>query len=396
MRSCFALALWFFSYALSPAAPAFELPFDAYRHQVWWKGMVDGNGPVWILFDSAAGGCTISRELMERFGLANRQFAIGTAGGAGPERLTVPVLRGVTLSYRGLSLQPAQLPAVPHDIVNEAMGRRIDAIVGKDLLQRYVVELDNSARKVVLHEPAGFHYTGKGFVAPVRIADGPILDAAIRVPGKGKLACRLLVDSGAAQALTFTSPYSRTQGLQEAARSLSQRQLATIGVGVGGEDGVVIGRVESLEIGPYSIALPVARFSAARGGSLARTDFDALIGMEVLRRFRVIFDYPRSRMILEPNASLGEPCEGDMSGLLLRASGPSMEELAVARVLADTPAAKAGLQPGDRILALEGRKPESLWDVQLLLRSQPGRKIKLAIARGMRQLVVELILERLT
>ncbi len=39
---------------------------------------------------------------------------------------------------------------------------------------------------------------------------------------------------------------------------------------------VVIGRVESLEIGPYSIALPVARFSAARGGSLARTDFDPL------------------------------------------------------------------------------------------------------------------------
>ncbi len=159
---------------------------------------------------------------------------------------------------------------------------------------------------------------------------------------------------------------------------------------------VVIGRVESLEIGPYSIALPVARFSAARGGSLARTDFDALIGMEVLRRFRVIFDYPRSRMILEPNASLGEPCEGDMSGLLLRASGPSMEELVVARVVGDTPAAKAGLQQGDRILAVAGRKPESLWHAQLLLRSQPGRRVKLTIARAKRELVFELMLERLT
>lgn len=332
---------------------------------------------------------------MERFGLAGRQFATATASGAGPERLTVPVLRGVTLSYRGLSLQPAQLPAVPHEIVNESIGRRIDVIVGKDLLQRYVVEVDSTAHKVILHEPAEFQYTGKGFVAPVRIADGPIFDAAIRVPGKGKLACRLLVDSGAAQALTFTSPYNRTQGLPEAARSLSRRQLETVGVGIGGEDATVVGRVESLEIGPYSIALPVARFSAAQGGSLARTDFDALIGMEVLRRFRVIFDYPRSRMIFEPNTSLGEPCEHDMSGLLLRASGQSMEEVTVFRVLEDTPAAKAGLQPGDRILVVDGRKPESLWDVRLLLQSRPGRKVKLVVARGAEQLAFELELERL-
>jgi len=39
------------------------------------------------------------------------------------------------------------------------------------------------------------------------------------------------------------------------------------------------------------------------------------------RRFRLILDYPRQRIILEPNEHLAEPVEEDMSGFELVAEG---------------------------------------------------------------------------
>jgi hypothetical protein len=40
-------------------------------------------------------------------------------------------------------------------------------------------------------------------------------------------------------------------------------------------------------------------FSQAKEGNLVSTDYDGLIGNAILRRFNLVFDYSRSRMIVE-------------------------------------------------------------------------------------------------
>jgi hypothetical protein len=377
------------------ASPALVLPFDAYREQVWFHGSVNNKGPVWLLFDSAAGGSTISRELNERLGLQDHQFAIATAGGAGPEVLQVPVLRDITFSYRGLRLSPQRVPAIPHEGVDALFGRHIDGILGKDLLERYVVELDNAEHKMLLYEPAGYQYRGKGLVLPVRVGvDGPIFDAAVRVPPDRRLPCRLMIDTGAAMGLVFATPFSKHHGLVDAVRPLSERLVPVRGGGVGGPEDNTVGRIEALEIGPYRIPRPVALFADARGGSLARTDFDALIGMGLLHRFRVIFDYARQRIILEPSAELAEPMEGDMSGLALKAVGPGLERVVVATVHQDSPGSAADLRPGDRVVSIDGREPGTLWDVQRALKAGPGQTVRVGIERGNLRREVTLTLRR--
>lgn len=394
MRTFAAPALLLAATAAFAVSPAFVLPFDAYRDQVWFHGYVNDKGPAWLLFDSAAGGSTISRELTHRLGLENLQFATATAGGAGPAVLQVPVLRGITFSCQGLHWTPAQVPSIPHEGVDQFFGRRIDAILGKDLLLRYVVEVDSVARKVYLHEPASYTYQGKGLILPVRIADGPVLEATVRIPPNRRLRCRLMIDTAASAGLIFTAPFAKEWRLPDAIRSLSERLMAERGGGIGGEEDNTVGRLESVEIGPFSIGRPVVRFADARGGSLARTDFDALIGMALLRRFRIIFDYSRQRVILDPNASLSEAMEADMSGLSLRSVGPALEHIVVATVHQDTPASAADLRPGDRIVSIEGRKPTSLSEVQRALMAGPDRIVRLGIQRGGTQRDVALTLRR--
>jgi S1-C subfamily serine protease len=203
-----------------------------------------------------------------------------------------------------------------------------------------------------------------------------------------------MIDTAASTGLIFTAPFSRDWGLPDAVRSLSERLMPSRGGGVGGPEDNTVGRIESVEIGPFSVARPVVRFAHARGGSLARTDFDALIGMELLPRFRVIFDHSRQRVILEPNANLDQPMEADMSGLSLRSAGPALEHIVVADVHQDTPASAADLRAGDRIISIDGRVPGSLWDAQRALMAGPDRTVRLGIERSGSRLEVTLTLRR--
>jgi C-terminal processing protease CtpA/Prc len=167
------------------------------------------------------------------------------------------------------------------------------------------------------------------------------------------------------------------------------------GGGVGGREENTAARIESLVIGPVSVSRPVVHVPRAQGVStLARTDFDALIGMELIRRFRVVFDYSRRRVILEPNATIAEPMEADMSGLSLKSAGPALEHIIIAEVSSDTPASAADLRPGDRIVSIEGGKPGSLWDAQRALKSGPGRAVRLEIERSGARREITLTLRR--
>ena len=68
-------------------------------------------------------------------------------------------------------------------------------------------------------------------------------------------------------------------------------------------------------------------------------------------------------------------------------------KLTVFRVFDDSPAKKAGLQPGDRILALDGRdltRLKSLHEAVGILAGEPGTKVQLTVQRGAETLQLSL------
>jgi serine protease Do len=81
---------------------------------------------------------------------------------------------------------------------------------------------------------------------------------------------------------------------------------------------------------------------------------------------------------------------------LLKDSPPAMTGVLVASVLPGTPAAAAGVRPGDRVLAVEGKPVSVRFDTQLpaftneLLQRAPGAPLNLKLARGTQELTVTL------
>ena len=77
---------------------------------------------------------------------------------------------------------------------------------------------------------------------------------------------------------------------------------------------MLVGRLPRLQLGRFTLTEPGGPLRSRSKGAFASSEFSGVIGGELLRRFKVIFDYAHKRMILEPNASLAEPFEYDMSG----------------------------------------------------------------------------------
>lgn len=163
---------------------------------------------------------------------------------------------------------------------------------------------------------------------------------------------------------------------------------------MGGAVALPLGRAEALRLGRFTLDHPVTGFPTQ--GQFGRHGMAGNIGNAVLRRFRVVFDYSRSRVSLEPNGSFADPFEQDMSGLAIVTRAPEFRARLVQRVVEGSPAQEAGLQAGDTILALDGRDSADLPLASLreMLRV-PGKRYVLGVKRGEQTLTATIVTRRL-
>jgi hypothetical protein len=105
-------------------------------------------------------------------------------------------------------------------IVLIGSGRRTGGLVGRELLERYVVAFDYDARVLTAYEPFRFEYRGKGAILPIEIGmGGPVFRATLRMPDRPPLPMRLLLDAPHAGPLVLTTPFVDRHALVDSART---------------------------------------------------------------------------------------------------------------------------------------------------------------------------------
>jgi S1-C subfamily serine protease len=114
-----------------------------------------------------------------------------------------------------------------------------------------------------------------------------------------------------------------------------------------------------------------------------------------LSRFKVTVDYSRQRMMLEPNSRLTNPFESDMSGITIDAEGKNCRIFKVEGVTEKSPAAQAGIVPGDEIVAIDGKPANQFTSGRIeKLLMQDGAKRSLTLRRDGKVRVVTIKLQR--
>lgn len=369
-------------------APVARVPFEMNGNSIYLQARVNGSEPRWFVLDTGAGVTVLNATTAESLGL--KAGKAGTLRGAGGVVRSTGIT-GLTLDVGGAVLKDVSVTSIPLAQLENAAGRAIDGILGVDFFRRYVVEIDYEARQLTTYEPSAYGYAGRGETLPLTIRDNhPHLRAQVKFPGRPPLEGDFVIDAGSSMQLTMLPDFTDKNRLRDSVPVA----FTAYAHGVGGDFALPVARAESLRIGGFTVERPVTAFPTA--GTFGAEGIAGNIGTAILRRFKVVFDYSRKRVHLEPSKNFSDPFEFDMSGLGLASEGPSFSVFKVARVLPGTPASEAGLRQGDEILSVGGRPVNGthLSDLREQLR-RLDQTVSLRVRRGAEELDVVIRTRRL-
>jgi hypothetical protein len=270
----------------------------------------------------------------------------------------------------------------------------VAGILGSDIFKQQVVEIDYAKQVVRLHDPADFHYAGTARPVPMVFRDDiPLVRPIFVTPGGDELDAKVEFDTGQAAALTLIRPFVIGAELMDPAHP---GVPITTGAILAGKVPASVMRLKSIRLGDAALANVVTNVTPNAEAAGVGGETMGLLGGEALRRFRIFVDYSRSQAFLEPNGSIPEPFEFDMSGMSLAAQGATLHEYRVRSVIPGSPAAKAGVAPGDLLASVDGRPSQQMTLTEIRRRFRElDRPFALELTRGAKRVHINLKTRRL-
>lgn len=199
-------------------------------------------------------------------------------------------LPGVTFTLQAVSV-------LAFENLERCLGHTADGILGLELFSSSVVEIDYKDRFVNIYDAKSYQYSGAGEQFPLKTLSSGLVfvQASVTPSSRAPITGRFMIDTGFTLSLFLNSPFVRENKLLDNTQGQDFSNC-----GIGGEAKAIKDKVGALELGSFKFNNLATIFSQARSGINAASDVEGLIGGEILSRFKVIFDYSRQRMILEP------------------------------------------------------------------------------------------------
>ncbi|HLL77616.1 MAG TPA: retropepsin-like aspartic protease [Pyrinomonadaceae bacterium] len=284
-----------------------KIPLEIDNNIILMRVGVNDSQPLRFIFDTGASHTVISSRRAAELGLKTRGGARGSGTGGAIE---TSLIEGVSLSVQGARVSDQLIASMPFPVIP---GFEFDGTIGYDFINQFVVEIDYQNKLMNLYDPRAYAYDGRGEVIRLLLAGRrtPLVRTQIILEGRAPLEARLEVDTGADGTFLVNSPFVRKHGLLAAMRETREGGAS----GAGGEQRLRVGRVKAVRLGRLVINNPPLSLSLDAEGAGASVENDGLVGGEVFRRFKVILDYSRGSMILEPNSDFDDPFEADPGGL---------------------------------------------------------------------------------
>jgi len=370
------------------------IPFEYINGFLVVSLRLDDKVPVKFLFDTGSKLTILTEESILPLLGRKPQEEIRIIGSDMSVELRGRILRRVDLQIEEHEIRSQPLIILDSGVLDlqKLTGESISGILGVGAFGAYAIRVDYSAGEIRLERSPSARRLRRYASLPVIVeSDRFYLSARVSVHPGYTDSLKLLLDTGASLSLLINTKPGDT--LVYPPRLV----IGDIGTGLGGALYGYVGRSDSVSFGPYSIPQVITHFQTA-SDSLSTGPLQArggIIGNELLERFDVIFDYPESKLHLRPVRKLSKSKAYDRSGMRVVKDGVNLNGVRVQYVNRDTPAWKAGIRPGDRVLKV-GRVPVNLLGingVRRRLRARPGRRVSLLIVRQIGRGDVEVTVE---
>jgi hypothetical protein len=263
------------------------LPAKLQHNRILLSAKINEAGPFTFLIDSAATIPTLNPRLVDELKL-EPSGRVRINGIAGIER--APTYRDVKFEFGRAIYKPRRVASIQSE---RDHSRRRDGVIGSGFFETFVVEIRPKEKVVKLHSPSAFTYEGKGEVVPFRLREEiPVVDGGVELPDGSTLKGEFEVDTGCDSGICLGEHFVKEHSLLE---KLSGKASEKFGVG---------GSVDTTDVKIPLFRMGGKEFKNAQSdlfldGSPVDKPLAGHIGMGVLGRAVVIFDYSRKRIILE-------------------------------------------------------------------------------------------------
>jgi hypothetical protein len=269
-------------------------------------------------------------------------------------------------------------------------GMPIHGLLGYEFFANLAVKINFMDSTLTVAKSGKIKPLRRGIILPISVEGRkPYFITKIMLPDGRYSNKKLLVDLGAGHSLSIESDRQYTGNFKKVI-------MANLGVGLTGPVNGFVSRVNELYVGKYRFNDVITSFPDSNVHVNYIVRRDGSLGMGVLKKFLVVFDYSNQKMYLKPNAQFKEPFEHDMSGMEYYAGGSDYKHIIVSRVEPGSAADDAGIKADDEIIGInfKGVGNMTMIEIDNLLKSREDRHILIEIYHSNKFETVVLTLKR--
>ncbi len=279
------------------AGTSAKIPVRIEQNLIFVPVRVNGSRTMYFLLDTGAGGSILRGAEADALGLASEGGAEVT-GGAGTS--SVRRLAPVDFGLSGVDLGDVTLAAGLDEMfegLSNHVGMKVDGILGFNVIAPFVLEVNGPGKSVTLHSASTDVASIGGDVAPLLfINNKPAVHLTLVTERGSSVQGVFVLDTGSDGDISVNTPFVRRHQLL----GEGQEGVETSYTGVGGNSQVTLVKMSSARIGSTIIEHPTAGLSRGDSGNDGSVAYDGTIGQRALERFRVIYDYPKSQIVIAP------------------------------------------------------------------------------------------------
>lgn len=354
-----------------------SLKLELYNHQVWFKAGLKGTGADTLnfLFDSGAGTALLDSAVAARI-FKDRTFGQVDATGAGGAT-HMQVLDNESLDVGGLRIDSINFLVNNLRNLSAMVGRKLDGIIGYDLLKKYVTRIDLDRQTLTLYSDIQNLKEEKGrplaFEYSPEISFLPRINCSFTTLAGQQYSGWFFLDSGAGLTTLLNTPFVDAHKLL----TTSGKTLQLKTVGMTGSSDRYLARVKDFGFCGYVFKDVPVSLSQVSSGVSSMENYAGLLGNEFLFRFNMTFDYPHDAIYLQPNKYYSAPFDFPLCGFTVKLEHG---EVYIAAIAPDAPEKAQGLSIGDQVIGVNGKNNLSIAEIRELLK-QPG-KVVLKVRQG--------------
>jgi hypothetical protein len=370
-----------------------SIPFRLIRNMIVIKMSINNRGPFNFVLDTGVGLMIMTEpKMVDSINLAQKR-TIKITGLGEDEDYEAYVTPPLNLGITGLYTYGISAAILKKDYFNLSgyVGMPVHGLIGYDFFNNLAVKINLGDSTLTVCRPQDLKGVKKSQKIPITIEDKkPYLETMVTFPGGKKVKNKLVIDIGAGHPLSLEN-LIKSNGLP------AKYIRANLGVALNGPISGYISRIEEIDLGKYKIKNVITSFPDINyEGHKYSVPRDGNLGIGILKKFNVTFDYTNNVIYLKPNGTFKEAFEHDMSGIEYFSTGDNLDRIVVSRVEPGSPADEIGLQREDEIVSINFKPVArmSVEEIDNLLKSRNDRVLLLEVYHDKRYDRVILTLKR--